>query len=157
MEPDEVEYKAHIKGGSRRRPKLTYEQLQERAEEQGVGEIYTKAVKLLRPHFEKTRTTRSSISFVADFNGSRSAMLNLIPLDSSPESGLAFQAYSLRLADRFRLSEQALLTTLPEGTQEWEYYSDAPVEWRGHQGYFRTVTELECLISSWTDAVPGSV
>ena len=84
-------------------------------------------------------------------------MLNLIPPESSPETGLAFQVYGLRLSDRFGVAEETLRTALPEGKEVWEYYANAPAEWRGYQGYFRLVTEVECLIASWTNAVPISV
>ena len=150
MEPEDVEYKAHLKGSTPRRSRLSAEQLQELADERGVGDLFAQAVALLRPHFEQTRTTRSSISFVAQFQSSHAAMLNLIPLESSAERGLTFQVYSVRLGERFRLSTSALRAALPQGATDWKYYAAASEEWGGYQGYFRTVTEVERLIASWT-------
>jgi hypothetical protein len=145
-----VEYKAHLKGSTPRRSRLSAEQLQEFANERGVGELFAQAVALLRPHFEQTRTTRSSLSFVAQFQGSHAAMLNLIPLESAAERGLAFQVYSVRLGERFGRSAAALRAALPQGTTDWKYYATASEEWGGYQGYFRTVAEVERLIASWT-------
>ena len=77
-------------------------------------------------------------------------MLNLIPLESSAERGLTFQVYSVRLGERFRLSTSALRAALLQGATDWKYYAAASEEWGGYQGYFRTVTEVERLIASWT-------
>jgi hypothetical protein len=149
LEPEDVEYKAHLKGSTPRRSRLSAEQLQELADERGVGELFAQALALFRPHFEQTRTTRSSIGLVARFHNSHAAMLNLIPLDSSAERGLAFQVYSMRLGERFGLSASALRAALPQGATDWKYYAAATEEWGGYQGYFQTVTDVERLIASW--------
>ncbi len=113
MEPEQVEYKVRTKGGTKRKRILTYEELQTAAEERDVGELYQQLVEFFRPHFERTRTTGSSIGFVADFQGSQATMLNLIPRDSNAEQGVHFQLYAKRIADRFGVSETHVAEHLP--------------------------------------------
>ncbi len=151
LEPDEVEYRARTKGTSKRKPTLTYEQLEELAEEHGVGELYRSTVLLLGPHFDGTRTTRSSIAFVGPWNDGRAVMLSLIPPESSSEHGLAFQVYSLRLCHRFGVDQNRLTAALPP-TEDWEYYSDAPNEWSGLRGHFSTIGQVKTLERGLTDA-----
>jgi len=151
LEPDEVDYRARTKGTSKRKPALTYEQLEELAEEHGVGELYRSAIQLLGPHFDRTRTTRSSITLVGPWNDSRAAMLSLIPPESSSEHGLAFQVYSMRLCHRFGIDQKQLTSALPP-TESWEYYSDAPDEWSGLRGYFSTIDQVKTLERGLTEA-----
>ena len=154
LEPEEVEYKARTKGGSKRQPNLSYEELQEVAEAHGVGSLYQDAVDLLQPYFDRTRTTRSSIGFKGEFRGSRAAMLNLIPEESSADEGLKFQIYSLRVAERFGVDEEAIQKVMPEGTQAWKYYAGATPDFRGFTGYFSTREQIRQLVKVKSDKSP---
>ena len=95
IEPEQVEYKTQTISGSKRPPPLTYEELRELANHNGVGEMYATLVEGLRNLFDQTGTTRSSIAF----RGNRqNTILSLIPGESSGSDGLRFQVYSTRLA-----------------------------------------------------------
>lgn len=147
LEPEEVEYKARSKGGSKRKPNLTHEELLDIASQNGVGPIYEKTVELLTPFFDGSRTTRSSFSFVADFRGSKSAMFNLIPLESTSTEGLKYQVYSLRLAEHLGLDEAGITSLLPPGHVHWKYVDDGP-EWSGFTGHLTSPDQLESLFNA---------
>lgn len=146
IEPQEVDYRARTKGGAKRKPNLTYEQLQEIASENGVGEFYQHSIELLRLLFDRTRTTLSSISFVSHLNGSFSAIMNLIPQESSQSEGLKYQIYSKRLRECFNLDEETLHAILPKDAISWEYQPNADDNWRGYEGFFTSAREIETLI-----------
>ena len=152
LEPEEVEYKARTKGGSKRQPNLSYEELQEAAEAHGVGLIYQEAVDLFRPYFDQARTTRTSISFKGEFRGSIGAMLNLIPEKSSTDKGLKFQIYSLRVAERFGVDGESIQKAMPEGIQSWEYYAEAPPNYQGFTGHFSSNDEIRQLVKVMSQA-----
>ena len=145
LQPDEVDYRARTKSSSKRKPNLTYEQLESIATERGVGPLYAYAVEAFRPFFEGTRTTQSNISFVAEIGGSRGAVLNLIPRDSDELSGLAFQVYASRVDERFGVTQDRLRECLPDGIQAWQYYPDAPPNWSGFAGALRSTVEVDAL------------
>jgi len=149
LEPEEVDYRSKTKSDSKRKPKLTFEQLEAMAEEKGVGNLYRYAFSAFEPLFEGTRRTRSSVSFVASVSGKRNAILNLIPQDSDTASGLAFQLYAGRARERFGLGHEELLAALPDSVAEWEFYRDAPEGWTGYAGHFSSQAEVDHLRSWW--------
>lgn len=145
IEPEEVDYRARTKEGARRKPNLTYEHLQEIAVKNGVGDLYQHSIEILKLTFIRTRTTLSSISFVNCFNESLSAIINLIPQESSQLEGLKYQIYAKRLRECFNLNEEELQSALPKNARSWEYQPNADENWRGYQGFFTSVSEVETL------------
>jgi hypothetical protein len=143
IEPEEVEYRSTSKGRGRRK-KLTYSQLEQIADERGVGDIYRAALEALEPLFGKHRTTRSGIGFKNEWRDGRGVMLNLLPGESGIESGLRFQAYSLRLAESYGMSEQEVRALLPSTAESWAYSNKGP-EWAGYTGYFNSVGDVKRL------------
>ncbi len=138
IEPEQVEYKTQTKSGSKRQPPLTYEELRELANHNGVGEIYTTLVERLRNLFDQLGTTRSSVAF----KGNRqNTILSLIPSESSVSSGLRFQVYSTRLAEYLGISEEEAISLLPKHREHWEYYKGATPEWSGFVGFFEDLEE----------------
>ncbi len=128
---------------------LTYEELQQLAVDHGAGEIYKKIFDAMRERFDSTRTTRSSVGFISSQGGKQSAILNLIPGEpTSPESGLHFQVYSKRLSDFWGVAEKKLIEALPSGSKPWAFFKDAPPEWSGYQGFFKTFQDAERLIDA---------
>jgi len=115
---------SNTKGASKRRPNLTYEELDAIATEKGVQELYRYAVANLEVYFQK-HTTRSSIGFTSLFNGRRKSLVSFIPQQSNASDGLRFQLYSLRLRTLFGLSEDSDLAMLPSRRDPWIYYETA--------------------------------
>ncbi|MBG1261000.1 endonuclease NucS domain-containing protein [Nostoc commune] len=90
VDPNQV--KENIASKSSRKTNLTYEELEEIAENNGVDNIYKLVCKGLIKYPFWTNTTRSCITFTGTAKN-RSAIFNLIPIESSPESGLKFKIY----------------------------------------------------------------
>jgi len=145
LQPAQVETRA--KGASKRRPTLSYPELERIAEENGVGELYRRAVEGLGFLLQKHRT-QSSIAFEGSSDGGRKTTMSLIPGDSSAQEGLRFQVYTSRLQELFDLSEQAVLAILPMRREPWSYYQEAPSDLRGFRGFFATKAELEHFLES---------
>lgn len=89
LEPSQVEYQTRTKGSTKRLPNLTYEELEEIAERNGVGDLYRSCVSRLQAVLSK-HTTRSSIGFTTSVDGSRKTVFSLIPRESNAEKGLRF-------------------------------------------------------------------
>jgi hypothetical protein len=105
IEPSEVELKTRQKGSSKRRPSLSYDDLSAQAAEVGIVDIYEHAVAALEPLLPK-HTTRSSINFAALFDGSRRAIISLLPGESTTSNGLFYRVYKYRFAERAGLSRR---------------------------------------------------
>lgn len=146
LEPSQVELQSRTKGASKRRPNLTYAELDAIAQEKGVAELYRHAVAGLERYLQK-HTTRSSIGFAAMFNESRKTVISLIPQASNARDGLRFQVYSLRLRTLLNLSEEAVLEMLPARRQPWIYYESAGPDYEGFQGFFANQAELDRFLS----------
>lgn len=144
IEPTEVELHARTKGSSKRRPNLTYDELTQQAEEAGVSELYRHAVSAFGQHLQK-QTTRSSIGFAGRLDGSRKAVVSLLPGESNQADGLRYQIYKRRLADLTNRTEKAILAFIPESREEWIFYPSAPAEYEGFQGFFKTTGEIDRL------------
>lgn len=145
MEPDEVDTNVS-RGPTKRQRNLTYAELEERADESGVGELYRYAVSALERHLHRGRT-RSSIAFIAQLGESRNTVVSLIPGDSSADEGLRFQVYFLRLSRLLKLPESEVEELLPKDREPWEYYQYAEPEWTGFQGFIKSTGEVDQLVS----------
>lgn len=141
IEPSQGEGKKHKK----RAPYLTYEELRQKAEENGVGPIYELLVSQLGIYFSK-HTTRNSVAFKSDFNGSWKVVFSLIPSKSSPEDGLYFQIYFQRFLDCSHLSPETALALLPKRRQDWKYYEAADADFSGYDGFFKDIAEVETFL-----------
>ncbi|HEX3555362.1 MAG TPA: endonuclease NucS domain-containing protein [Thermoanaerobaculia bacterium] len=142
IEPAQVDLQARTKGASKRRPNLTYEELEAIAAEKGVQELYRHAVANFERYFQK-HTTRSSVGFTGVFNGSRKTVVSLIPQQSNASDGLRFQIYSLRLRTLLNLSEDAALAMLPQRREPWTYYETGGPDYEGFQGFFANRAEID--------------
>ncbi len=147
IEPSEVEYKTKIRASSKRKPNLNYEELEEIAENNEVGELYNQLVDGLSVIFDGRGTTRSSISFTGKINESRLAIFNLIPKDSNPDTGLKFQVYIKRLSRYLNTKEDNLIRLLPVKREEWIYIRGYSEEWSGYAGFFGNLDEVDKFLA----------
>jgi len=154
IEQSEVEQKAQTKGTSKRAPSLTYQELEEIAENKGVGELYLKLVNGLEGKFYKA-TTRSQINLRGSYNDSIKTIFNLIPEKSSGESGLWFEIYFWRFIDYTELSEQKVFEILPTNRKEWSYpgASVKDLHYSGYEGSFVSDEEVEKFLSGLQNLV----
>lgn len=111
------------KGTTSRKGPLTEEELQEIADQKGIGQVYSTLVQQLKPLFDSMSTTRSNVAFYGKIDGVKSGavMIAVSPKDSLPERGTACRFYIDRLTEFFRIDKQAISETLPEvvKTEEW--------------------------------------
>jgi len=144
IEPGEAEYKIPTIT-SKRKPPLSYEELQETAEEKGVGEIYRRIVEELPKFFNQSVRTRSGISFIGIMGErkSRNTIFNIVPQDSDSENGLRFFVYIDRFVDYFGLEKEIALEVIPP--YEKIDVNIEQEEWGG--GYFKEKTQVEKFLA----------
>jgi len=154
IEPGQVEYRTQTKSVSKRKPPLTYEELEEIAKSKGVGELYKKLVEGLTPIFDQKGTTRSAIVFRGIVKESRLTIFSIIPGEScSPripsgssnsQQGLQFQVYIDRMAEYFHARADDIMQILPPAREEYEPWKGAP---RTLAGYFKEKEEVVKFIN----------
>lgn len=152
IEPSEVELKTRTKGGSKRRPNLTYEELKALAVDNGVAELYDDAVAALEQLLQK-QTTRSSIRFTGSFNGSRQVVISLIPGESSTGEGLRYQIYKNRYAELTKLSLNEVESLMPLRHDDWRYGADSGPDWQSFEGFIANREEIVRLAQPLTHAL----
>jgi hypothetical protein len=144
IDPSEVELSTRIKGKSKRRHNLTYDELAKLADESGVQDLYHHAVATFDRDLKK-HTTRSSVAFTGDFDGSRKAVVSLLPGDSSADEGLRYQIYSNRFGTLTGLAEAQVEALMPQSHVYWSYTADAGPDWEGFQGFIKDPGEIDRL------------
>ena len=141
LEPSHVDYQTRTKGTSKRLPNLTYEELENIADRNGVCELYRNSVSQLQGLLSK-HTTRSSIGFTKTIDSSQKTVFSLVPGESSASHGLRFHIYTSTFARAFSLSEQELRNLLPPNAEEWAPWDGAS----GMSGYFLDISEVSRII-----------
>jgi hypothetical protein len=144
IDPIEVEYR-HKKGPSRRQPNLSYENLEQLAEQNGVANLYLRLVSGLEEHLQK-HTTRSSIGFAGIFDKSRKNIISLLPGESTQSKGLCYQLYLERFKRHFNLQQEEASALLPSHPEPWKYYPAASDDFSGFRGYFANEADVDRLL-----------
>lgn len=145
VDPERIEYKSKTKTGARSST-LSLKELQEIADENGVGRLFGTLVESLREHFHKVGTTKSSFSFSGELEGIMKTLFSLVPGESSSGKGLRFQFYSRRLSKFWNVDEAKLKTFFPQNLEEW-YFTRGDPEYSGFAGFFRDMSEVETLLN----------
>lgn len=151
IEPGQVERRTWIGSGSKRKPRLTYEELEEIAKSNGVGELYKKLVEGLTPLFDQKGTTTSTIAFKGVDKESHLTIFSIIPgeshfppLSSGSEQGLGFQMYIDRMAEYFHTQANDIMQILPSDCKESEAWKGGP---HTLVGYFKEKEEVDRFIN----------
>jgi hypothetical protein len=145
IEPAEVERSVRTKGASKRRPNLTYEELEALADEAGVRNLYDYAVAAFEQLLQK-RTTQSSIGFAGSFNGSRKNIVSLLPGESHAEKGLFYRLYKNRFAEIAALSAADAEALMPRHHEDWSFDpSKSDPDWSGFEGFIVSREEVDRL------------
>jgi Endonuclease NucS C-terminal domain len=156
IEPSEVELKTRTKGSSKRRPNLSYEELNMLAAEAGVRDLYDYAVDAFEGLLQK-HTTRSSIGFASLLDGSRKTVLSLLPGDSSADEGLRYRLYKNRYAELANLQVNEVTGLLPRRHDDWIYGpSDAGPDWEGFEGFIVDRQEIDRLAGALRQVGEGT-
>lgn len=145
IEPSEVELKTRAKGSSKRRPNLSYEELDMLAADAGVKDLYDYAVAVFEPLLQK-HTTRSSIGFANSFDGSRKTVISLLPGESSAGEGLFYRLYKHRYAELANLAASEVDGLMPVRHEDWIYGPpDSDPDWHGFEGFISDRSEVDRL------------
>lgn len=150
VDPNQVQ--ANIASKSSRKPNLTYEELEELAENNGVGNIYKLIYQGLIDYPFWTGTTRSAIAFTGT-GKKRSVIFNLIPIESSQELGLKIKIYLTRLSEYLNQSEEAISNFLPN------IEPISQEEWSGLivQGFFATEESANDFLTKLNEAKSNTI
>lgn len=141
IEPQKVECRANRYNTSKRKPNLTYEELEKIAESNGVGELYKELVNGLTFLFDYKGTTRKSIAFIrAVDEGHRQIIFRIFPGESDSQRGLLFRVYIDRLAELFHVKPEEIMQILPPYCEECKSWTGGP---RDICGYFKGKEEID--------------
>ncbi len=143
IELGEAEYRTRTKSISKRKPNLTYEELEGMAEANEVQSIYQRAFEGLEAVFDQKQTTGSSVAFIGLMGeeNSRKTIFSLLPGESSKEKGLKFKVYFDRFIDYFGMSKDRALKLLSD------YEERKGSDWRERdEGYFQDESKVESFI-----------
>ena len=124
---------------------LTYDQLQDSAEEKGVGDLTGLLVNELHQFFNQD-STGTCIAFTGDFDGSQRTVLTLLPPESSQEDGLRFRIYLQRFCRLFDMAEADVLELLPQRREAWIFYERTGSDYSGYTGYFQDAQEIKRFV-----------
>jgi hypothetical protein len=146
IEPAEVERSVRARGASKRRPNLTYEELEALADAAGmpVRELYNYAV-IAFGRLLKKSTTRSSVAFAATIDGSRKTVISLLPGESH-ENSLKFQLYANRFAEVAALPFADVEALAPQRHEDWSFdVTGQDPDWAGFEGFIVSREEIDRL------------
>ncbi len=107
---DETQVQTRAESKSKRKPPRSWDELRGFAEQNGVLELYDRALSALRPLHDSANRTRTNVALVG-FMGedkARNTITSIYPEASSPERGLVMQFFVDRLCQYFRIQEQEL-------------------------------------------------
>lgn len=159
LEPAEVDRRERTRQSSKRRRRPTRDELRQRADEAGKGELFRELVDSLTEVFS-TRTPR--VSFLTlrrpwqRADAGRSSFLNLYPDEPEDSEGVRFTLYTGRVGDAFDLEEDRVVEVLPGGVEDWRYQDTDEQEeqwkWAGHTGVFTSVGEADRLVEFLVDS-----
>lgn len=137
---DETEVQIRAESKSKRKPSLTWQELQGLAERHGVLSLYDKALELLGPFFNEVGRTRSNVAFVGYMgpNKSHNVIMSIFPETSSASDGLAICVYMERLYEHFGVSEKAALDAFGQPVKD-------VLTWHGGTVFFLDEIRLQKL------------
>lgn len=142
IEPSEVELKTRTLGSSKRRPKLSYDELDAQAEEAGVNALYQHAVAAFGSALRRYAST-SGIGFQAPFNGSWKTIITFTPSESRPGE-LHYRVYKNRYAELANIAAEEAEALMPSAEKRRPYLADN-AEYNGYDGMITSVTEIDRL------------
>ena len=146
IEQSEVEQKAISKGGSKRAPNPSLQELKEIAVNNNVGDRYAKLIAGLDGKFTIS-TGRTILRFTGNINNTSKAIFGLVPEKSNSSDGVYFQIYLARFSTYTGLTEETVLSILPNKKSPWKYYESADDEYSGFEGYFESDSEVEKFLN----------
>jgi hypothetical protein len=145
--PEEAKANIERRPG-KRLPTPSKENMEERASNAGVGDLYRKVrdALALAPDL-RSGTTNTTLVFLAETpNDSRRVIFHLVPGESSVDKGLRYRLYSKRLADLIGLDEGQIKEHLPSNPEPFEPYVDAQHDYKGWTGYIKSEDDIQKIV-----------
>ena len=137
LEPEAVEHRSAQRGSAKRRAPPSFDDYEEIAESNGVGDTYRLLLGGVQPLLHPA-TMVTLVAFYGKIDGSDRAIFSLYPADSSVEKGLHFTVYLWRLARLLGLEPEEVRQALPGKPEPWKYVSTSDQDGSGYSGYFKT-------------------
>lgn len=149
IEPSEAEQRTQTKSTSKRKPPLSYEELEEIAQENGVGNLYRKILEEMPRYFDQNVTTRTSVAFIGLMGEDRSrrTIFSIVPKKSSPTAGIQYEVSIDRFADYFGIKKEMVIDALSS------YKRDEDDWHRGDfgRGYLKDAQEIDKFLKKLSE------
>lgn len=142
IEPSEVELKTRTLGSSKRRPRVSYEELDAQAEEAGVSELYQHALASFGAALRRYTST-SGIGFQAPVDGSWKTIVTFTPSESRPGE-LRYRLYKNRYAELAKVTLEEAETRMPAAEKRQPYLAEDP-QYAGYDGMITSAAEIDRL------------
>ena len=139
-----------------KRSYLSFEELEQIAEDNGVGRLYNLLFEGLREIFGKTPwRTKSNVSFKAHFERGQRALLNINPVKSARDSGLYVEVYKNNLAEYLNIEVSRLRRMLPASFEDWALTPNAGADYEGYSGFFENEEDIRSFLSKLKANIPN--
>ena len=122
---------------------MTYEEMEELAEEKGVGDLYRQLLEGLSDFFDSKTTTMTTVSFSGKIEGRTIVVLALEPGNSAADKGVRFYTYRDRLLSYIGADQESASTLLPPGWEEKTFWKGGPPMWAG---FFCTAEQIASFL-----------
>jgi len=147
IEPSDVEFKARTKASTKKSRPLTFEELQEIADNNGVGEIYKKALAGLRPKFDRITRHVTAVGFQGnlDEDNSINPIIVFYPPSSDADNGLLGKVYIDRFISYFNWDQETVINQFPP------FFKKEYKEWAASEVaffYLKSETDLDKILSA---------
>jgi hypothetical protein len=133
-------YEGELTRSYLRESRLSFEELQKRAEEGEVGQIYKSLAEGCKPYFRSVRSTGTSLAFIGLIENSKRTIFRLLPLPSNAYSGLKFQVYIDLFTIYVGVNRDEAISFFPGLITKWEPFKGAP---KGFEGFFKDLNEAQ--------------
>jgi len=155
IDPEQVKYP---KGpaGSKRKSNPTYEEFQQIAEKNNVGELFKGLNNGLEKIFDYRSTTKATVAYVGIIDGSRQTIFHVIPAATESvrmkpveeENVLSFQVYIDRFSNYLEVDIERIEGLFANEVKEFYPWKSAEKQF---VGFFKNTNEVETFVSRLLD------
>lgn len=156
IDPIQAEYSSKERGRSKRKPNPTYEEFEQIAERNDIGELFRSLNEGLLKIFDYRSTTKNTVAYIGIIDGSRHTIFHLIPggttsvkMPSAEEKGvLYFMVYVERFSRYLGIEAEEVEKLFPSEVKEFYPWKGAD---RQFNSFFRNINEVEMFFSKISD------
>ena len=148
IDPSEVEENIQTKTKTKHKPIPSFEELENVANQKGIGEIYDNLVAGMSDFF-KPKKTGSGITFTKKMDESVFAMIHLDFKNCDSNTGLYYYVYTERLACWVKINKEDVKKILPS-YKPHSTWKDNDKHFKGSEigeGYFKNMDEVGTFLS----------